>query len=199
MVKTILSTLAIVLTFVAFYPYIVGILRNQIKPHVFSWIIWGLTTTIVFFAQLEAGGGVGAWPIGLSGLVTIYIAVLAYLKQADRTITFMDWLFFCLALAALPLWYLTSSPLWAVIVLTSVDVLGFGPTFRKAYVLPFEESLTFFGLFCARNLIAIAALETYSWATILFPAAITAGCVVLIVMVVYRRKLFIRQGRMSVY
>lgn len=65
--KMIFSGLAIILTFVAFVPYVRSILQGQTKPHVFSWIIWGTTTLIVFLAQLEAHGGVGAWPIGISG------------------------------------------------------------------------------------------------------------------------------------
>jgi predicted small integral membrane protein len=56
------SALAVVLTFVAFVPYIRSILAGRTKPHVFSWVIWGITTMIVFFAQLEVKSGMGAWP-----------------------------------------------------------------------------------------------------------------------------------------
>lgn len=65
--KLIFSVMAIALTFIAFVPYIRSILAGVTKPHVFSWVIWGITTVIVFFAQLEAKGGIGAWPIGVSG------------------------------------------------------------------------------------------------------------------------------------
>lgn len=185
--KELLSVIAVVLTFIAFVPYIVSIVRNTIKPHVFSWVIWGSTTFVVFLAQLKGGGGVGAWPIGISGIVTILIALLAYLKRGDITITRTDWLFFVLAMSSLPVWYFTSDPLWAVIILTAVDVLGFGPTVRKAYIHPHSESLVFFLLFIVRNLIVIAALETYSVTTVLFPAVIAAACMLLVVMVLHRR------------
>ena len=177
--KEILSVIAIVLTLAAFVPYIRAIMSGTIKPHVFSWIIWGATTFLVFLAQLEDKGGVGAWPIGVSGSITIFIAYLAYLKRADVTITKTDWLFFVAALSSLPLWYLTSDPLWAVVLLTTIDVLGFGPTVRKAYHLPYSESLLFFGLFTARNLLVIMALENHSATTLLFPAIIAAVCVLL--------------------
>lgn len=185
--KTILSAVAIALTFVAFYPYIRSILAGANRPHVFSWIIWGATTTVVFLAQLADGGGIGAWPIGVSGIVTILVAVLAYRHRADISIRKLDWLFLILALTSLPLWYLTSDPLWAVVVLTVVDLLGFGPTFRKTYGLPWSESPSFYALFLARNLFVIAALENYSITTVLFPAAIGVACAVLISMIVYRR------------
>ncbi len=107
--KEVLSTIAIVLTVVAFYPYVRGIIQGAIKPHVFSWLIWGTTTFVVFLAQLEAGAGVGAWAIGVSGSITIFIALLAYLKRADVAITKTDWLFFTLAISSLPLWCLLIS------------------------------------------------------------------------------------------
>lgn len=186
--KEILSAVAIVLTLVAFYPYVRGIVHGAIKPHVFSWVIWGTTTFVVFLAQLEARGGVGAWPIGVSGSITILIAILAYVKRADVAITKTDWLFFIAAISSLPLWYLTSDPVWAVVVLTVVDLLGFGPTVRKVNSNPNSESLTFFALFAARNSIVVIALENYSVATVFFPAAITAACLLLIVLTVYRRR-----------
>lgn len=186
--KELLSAIAIVLTFLAFLPYIRSIFQGKTKPHVFSWLIWGSTTFIVFLAQLADKGGAGAWPIGVSGIITIYVALLAYIKKSDSTITRMDWLFFALAVASLPLWYFTADPLWAVVILTTIDILGFGPTFRKAYAFPLEEQLTFFVIIAMRNLLAIMALAHYSLTTMLFPAVTGTACLMLIVIVMYRRR-----------
>jgi len=186
--KGFVSAAAIVLTITAFFPYIRSILNGSVRPHVFSWIIWGTTTFVVFLAQLADGGGAGAWPIGFSALLTISIALLAYSRRADIAKTRTDWLFFITALSSLPMWYITSDPLWAVVILTTVDVLGFGPTIRKAYLFPRSESVLFFGLFAVRNFFVILALEHYSVTTVLFPAVIAATCTVLIVLVAYRRR-----------
>ena len=186
--KLFFSGVAIILTFVAFVPYIRSILTGVTRPHVFSWVIWGTTTIIVFFAQLDAKGGIGAWPIGVSGAITLSIAVLAFLKRSDISITRADWLFFSSALASIPFWYFTSDPVWAVIVLTVVDLLGFGPTIRKAYDFPYDENIPFFLLFMVRNAFALLALEHYSVATTLFPLLVSSACLFLLVMVSYRRK-----------
>lgn len=191
MYKELLSAIAIILTLVAFFPYIRSILQGKTKPHVFSWIIWGVTTFIVFLAQLADKGGAGAWPIGLSGLITMYVAWLAYRNKSDLTITRTDWIFFILALGSLPIWYVTSNPLWSVIILTSVDLMGFVPTFKKAYSHPFEEQLGLFVIMAVRNLVCIAALENYSMTTLLFPAAIAIACAIFIAMVLSRRKVFL--------
>ena len=185
--KKLLSVGAIGLTFLVFLPYIRSTIDNRIKPHVLSWVIWGTTTSVVFFAQLQDNGGAGAWPIGVSAGITLFIALLAYLKRADITVNGVDWLFFILAMSSLPCWYFTSDPLWAVVILTTVDILGFGPTVKKAYFFPHSESIQFFALFTARNLIVITALEHYSITTVLFPAAIATACMLLTAMISYRR------------
>lgn len=194
MYKELLSALAIAITFIAFIPYISSILKNKTQPHAFSWIVWGSVTFIIFLAQLSDGGGAGAWPIGVSGVITLFVAILAYLKKSDHMIVKKDWVFFILAMSAIPFWYITSNPLWAVIILTAVDLLGFVPTFRKAYSYPGEEQLTFFVLISCRNIIAAIALEHYSVTTLLFPVATALACILFIQMVVYRRRQIIKQG-----
>lgn len=188
MTKELLSAAAIVLTFAVFVPYIRSIRRGLTKPHVFSWLIWALGTFVVFLAQLADSAGVGAWPIGVSGVITAYVAVLAYGKKADSAITRTDWAFLIVALAALPCWYLSSDPLWAVVLLTGLDLAGFGPTFRSAYLRPHGERMGFYSLVAVRNALAILALEHYSPTTVLFPAAVGVACAALVGMVAYRRK-----------
>lgn len=185
--KDIFSFAAIALTFIGFAPYIRGIHRGTTQAHVFSWVIWGITTVIVFFAQINAKGGSGAWPIGISGAITLYIALLAFQRKGDIHISLSDWLFFCAALSSLPIWYFSTDPVFAVIVLTVVDLLGFAPTLRKAYHQPHAESLTFFSLFALRNGLVILALASYSLTTLLFPAAVGLGCGFLIILILFRR------------
>lgn len=186
-IKLIFSGIAIALALIGFVPYIALILRGKVKPHVFSWVIWGITTTVIFFAQLEAEGGVGSWPIGLSGFVTILIAILAYLKRGDATITRADWGFLLAAIASLPLWYVTDDPLWTVVILTTIDMIGFGPTFRKAYHRPFEDSRVFFIIMILRNACSVVALEAYSVTTVLFPFCLAVGFLILLIILQYRR------------
>ena len=193
MYKEVLSAVAIVLTFVLFVPYIRSILIGSIRPHVFSWIIWGVGTLIVFFAQLAGGAGVGAWPIGISGLVTFYIALLAYLKRGDTDIAPVDWAFLAAALSAFPAWMLTSNPLWAVVILTAADLAGFAPTVRRAFSQPHQESPLFFGAGALRNLLVVLALQNYSLTTALFPAAVGIACLMLSTMLVVRRRSFTLQ------
>ncbi|MFD2256591.1 hypothetical protein ACFSSA_07885 [Luteolibacter algae] len=197
MSKAVLSASAIFLTFAMFAPYIRSIHRGTTKPHVFSWVIWGFGTFIVFFAQLAGRGGIGAWPIGVSGIISAYIAIIAFVKRPEFVVTKLDWVFFFVALSALPFWFVTSDPLWAVIILTFADTVGFGPTFRKAYEFPYEESIVFFILSAVRNSLVILALEHHSFTTVLFPAVVGIGCLLLVCMIAYRRMLVSDPDRSS--
>jgi hypothetical protein len=192
--KELLSAAAIALTFAIFVPYIRSIRAGVTKPHVISWAIWALGTFVVFLAQLAGAGGLGAWPIGVSGVITAYIAVLAYGKKTDTHVTRTDWVFLAVALTALPCWALTSDPLWAVVILTGVDLAGFGPTFRASFQRPHDERIGFYFLAAVRNLLSILALERYSMTTVLFPAAVGVACLMLVAMVTYRRKLIAKQS-----
>jgi hypothetical protein len=189
MYKQILSGMAIALTFAIFIPYIRSIRRGQIRPHVFTWVIWALGTFVVFLAQLADGGGLGAWPIGVSGVITACVAVLALTRNSDRAIVRTDWAFLALALMALASWFFTSNPLWAVVILTAMDLAGFGPTFRSAYMRPYDEPIGFYAWGVLRNVLVILALENYSLTTVLFPAAVGIACIAFVAMVAYRRSL----------
>ncbi|MEM9374583.1 MAG: hypothetical protein AAGA72_00075 [Pseudomonadota bacterium] len=184
----IFSFAAIVLTFVAFFPYYRAIIREETKPHIFSWFIWAFGTIVVFVAQLSDGAGVGAWPIGLSGLITLGVPFVALAKSADRSIVALDWVFLALASLALPLWLVTETALLAVLILTTVDLLGFGPSIRKAYWHPYEENTLFFVLGALRNGFVLLALENVTIVTALFPLAVGVACILFVLFIIWRRR-----------
>lgn len=181
------SLLAVVLTVVAYVPYVAAIRARRVKPHFFSWLIWTLTTSIVFVAQLAADGGAGAWPTGMSALITAYVAFLALVLKSDFSNSRTDSAFLLAALLSLPAWFFTSDPLWSVVILTVVDGLGFGPTLRKAWARPHEESLPFYAIFALRSLLSCFALESRTLTTLLFPAAMVVACVLVCALLWWRR------------
>lgn len=172
----------------AFVPYLYTTFTRQTKPHIFSWIIWGATTSIVFVAQLSEGAGRGAWPIGLSALLSFVVAATAMLRHADGNITRSDWVFFLIAVAAIPVWLLTENALWAVVMVTLIDLLGFGPTLRKSYMAPYEENVLLYLLMIFRGVFAITALEVMNLATVLFPLAISLASAVVLALLLLRRR-----------
>ncbi len=176
------------LTFVAFVPYFRSVFSGTTRPHVFSWLVWGSNTSVAFVATLSAGGGAGAWAVGFSAAITLAVAALAWTRRADVSITRTDWLFFLAGLAAIPVWFVASDPLWAIALVTAVELLGFGPTMRKSWHQPWSEPVSFLAILAVRNALVIAALEQRSLATMLFPAAMAGACILLIGILVVRRQ-----------
>ncbi len=138
--------------------------------------------------MLSSKGGIGSFPVGVSALVCFFIAFLAYKKVSHDVISRSDWLFFTLALGAIPLWYMTDSALNAVILLSIIDTLGFIPTFKKAYHYPFEEQLSFFMMMLFKDIFALMALEEYNLTTLLFPITLDVSTIAFIIMVFIRRE-----------
>jgi hypothetical protein len=99
----------------------------------------------------------------------------------------------------LPCWFFTSNPLCAVIILTGVDLAGFGPTFRSAYAHPHQERTGFYALAALRNAMVILALEHYSLTTVLFPAAVGIACLIFVGVVFYRRRVLTRHAGSAGY
>ena len=171
----------------AYAYYFRGILAGKTKPHVFTWLIWSLITSIVFAAQVQKGAGPGAWVTGVTALCTFLVAAIAC-KSGRKDIRLLDW--FCLAgaLLGLGLWITTNDPLSAVVTVTLVDAIAFLPTFRKAYHKPLEENATAFALNSLKFVFGLAALESYSLATWLYPASLVLTNGAFALMLLLRRR-----------
>ena len=46
------SGVAVAITVFGTVPYAIGMLRGQIRPHAFTWLVWTVTTLIAFVGQL---------------------------------------------------------------------------------------------------------------------------------------------------
>jgi hypothetical protein len=175
-VSSLASVTALVLTLALFLPYIRSIRRGTTRPHVFSWVIWGFGTCAVGLAQAVAGGGAGALVVTISGLISVWVGWLAWHAGGGRQLRPVDWLFLVLALMALPAWAVTDDPLWAVVLLTLADLLGFGPTIRNVRARPESEPAWFYAMAAVRNALVVLALAEWSLTTLLFPVLIGLAC-----------------------
>ncbi len=184
--KLLLASLATVIGFVGYAPYIRDTLRGTTKPHVFSWVAWGSIETIAFFAQLSAGGGAGAWFTGASALIVFFIAALA-IRQKDTQIKPIDYVALSGSAIGIALWRITSNPLLAVISVGIADAAAFAPTFRKAYRKPNEETLFEYAASVLKWTLAIPALTSVNLTTVLYPASLVLTNSIFVLLVLWRR------------
>lgn len=188
-IKNILAIIAIILTFVGYYSYFNDLLQGKIRPHIFSWLIWTIVTTIIFALQLSDGAGLGSY-------VTLSIAIISFLifcicfKHGNKDIVAIDIVFLILALLAIPLWLVVKQPVLSIILLSSIDMLGFMPTIRKSWNDPYSETLSLYTITTFRHLLSIFALQNYSIVTVLFPVTwVIANAAFSVILIVRRHRI----------
>jgi hypothetical protein len=167
--------------------YIVDTYKWTTTPHLFSWIIFFITGSIAFLIQYQAGAWPWAW--STSGtIVTATIIIFLSLKQWEKNITFTDTISFVFGLWAIALYLWISSPIYALLLVTLINIFAFYPTFRKSYRKPSEETLIAYIFAAARSFISIFALSHISLLTIITPIFIVIINVVFVTMVYIRKK-----------
>lgn len=185
--KTILSIIAILLTFIGYMPYIRDTLRKKTTPHIYTWFIWGLVTTIAYGLQVSAGAGVGSWVTLAIAIICFFIFALG-MRNGKKDIAKSDTVFFILSFIALFLWLILSKPVLSVILVSSIDMLGFVPTIRKSWNKPYSETLFSYELNFFRHGLSVLALQQYSIVTWLYPVTWVVANGLFSIMLIIRRK-----------
>jgi hypothetical protein len=145
---------------------------DKIKPHAFSWLIWGLLAGNGFIAQLSSGAGIGSWATGVTSIACLAIFGIAIFR-GDTKLLRLDWTLLLLALISFSLLFVIEDKTLSLYVTLFATLLGFSMTWRKAWRLPHEEAALSFGLNAIKFLPAIVALQAYSFLTVAYP--LTAG------------------------
>lgn len=185
--KILISILAIVLTFVAYIPYILDTLKGKTIPHSFTWLVWSLASGITFGLQTTGGAGYGSW-VALAVSVICFTIFIIGLFKKNKDITRTDFIFLFLSLVALYFWLIVEQPVWSVILIVTVDILGFIPTIRKSWNHPYSETLSTFKLNTFRHLLNIFALQRYSLLTWLSPVVWVFANGIFVIILMVRRK-----------
>ena len=185
--KVITSIVSVILVFVGYGPYIWDILKRKTTPHTFTFLVWGIATSITWALQVAGGAGVGAYITFAVSAVCIFIFFLC-LKYGEKSITTSDIVFLILALLSLFLWLVVNQPILSVVLVVLTDLLGFGPTIRKSWNKPHSETLFTWWVAAFRHGLGIIALEKFNLLTLLYPAAWTAANLIFCIILIIRRK-----------
>ncbi len=187
--KSIISTIAIILTFIGYVPYIRDTFIGKTKPHIFSWFIWVVTTSIIYALQVSAGAGPGSW-VTLALVIVLLIVLLLGIKNGNKNVKSIDIVFLALALVSIPIWLIIKQPIISIILLSTIDMIGFLPTIRKSWNDPYSETLSLYTITTFRHGLSIFALAEYNIITWLFPVTwVIANAIFSIILIIRRRKL----------
>jgi len=167
--------------------YIRDTLRGKTKPHMFTWLVWGLVLGIAAAVATAGGAIISAWTLGLEVGSCLIIALISA-RYGEKNITKSDWAMLVSALAVIPLWILSKEPLVAAIAVTTIDSLGYGPTLRKAWANPQEENLQTFVCYIGISLFSFLCITPLTLVTGMYPAGLLIMNCLLVFVLVSRRK-----------
>lgn len=170
--RIILGGLSIVMMVCSRAGYFSGIFRGTTRPHVFSWLIWGTISSIGFAAQVAEGAGPGSWARGF-GSVTCFMLVAISFFKGEKDIKRMDWITLAVALSAIPLWFMTNTPFWSVLIVCFIDTIGYLPTVRKSWLKPREERAVSYLFSCLGAGLSLLAIVRYTPSTWFYPLVLT--------------------------
>lgn len=185
--KLIFGLLATILSIFAFLPYLRDIFKNKTKPHLYSWLVWSIIQTVGVLAMIKGGAEFGSWGLAIGCLFCILIFLLSF-KYGTKNITKLDTVLLVSALIIIFVWIFEEDPLWSVILITMIDLIGFIPTYRKTYLAPHTETLDIYVLDVFSYGAAIVAIANYSLATTLYVSSLVLTNAVMAVIIILRRR-----------
>jgi hypothetical protein len=185
--KPLLGALSVAISVIAYGIYIWRTAKKEgIQPHPFSWLLWGFVTTVAALAQQAKGAGPGNWVTAFTAVVCFIIGALTLFKHQWRFSRF-DWLSLATGVIVLLFYAFTKNPTVSAVLATTADVLGYNSTIKKGWIAPYTDSATSFALNSAKFVPALFALDAYSVATWLYPAALVVVNGGVAIMLVARR------------
>lgn len=161
-----------VIAIVAVVPYVRDMLRGTTRPNIVSWGLWTLIHIIFIAAQWSSGA---SWSIVLPAteLFTVaLVVVLAAVGYGYKKYTPLDLVCFCLAIAAIVLWQVTSEPMVALLMSVGADIMASIPTLKKAYLDPTSETLSTYILVVISAIFAALSTTIFDVPNLVWPAYI---------------------------
>ena len=169
--KEFIGGISVALTLLGALCYLIGLFRGQAKPHTITWGIWAVIMAIVFLGQLKEGAGPGCWTTGLGVLYTSTTFCVA-LRRGETSISRFDWTCLFLAILAIVTYCCSAEVIYSMLLATSIDVLGYLPTYKKSLPHPEEEDVAPWVFYSFGSLFTIFAVAEHSLTTLVYPVSI---------------------------
>lgn len=167
--KEIFGILAGIVSFLAYIPYIISIIKKETQPSRSSWWIWSLIGLIILFSYYSVGARSTIWVPVVFFLCPLGVAILSLwfgegqkLNKLDKTCIFG-------AFISLIPWIIFQSAKATLFINIFIDFLGFLPTFQKTFLNPLYENKTSWILFFFGSILNLLAIEGFSLTIMSYP------------------------------
>lgn len=156
---------AVLLRVAAGLDYIVATVKGKALPNPVTWLLWGLSPLLAFFAQIQIQK-----PIEPSAWVTLALSVgpltvffIAITRKHRWKVSWLDIVCGICAGTGLLLWQMTSQPAMALVFGIAADILGGAPTVAKAWAVPQSEKASAYFLSIMSMVVTLLTIKTWTF------------------------------------
>lgn len=175
-----------VISFAAFIPYVIAILRRETKPNRATWWIWTIVGFMLGASYYFSGANQTIW-VPVSYIIGPFFIAILSIKYGEGGWTRFDRNCLLGTGVSLILWWVFNSSLIALLINIFIDLIGALPTIKKSYREPEKEDETAWILFFLGNIINLFAIETWKFAIIIYPIYMLLCCGTITVLVIFRK------------
>ena len=163
-----LGIIAGCISFFAFVPYIVSIVKGKTIPNRATWLIWSWVGILLLFSYKASGATDTLW-VAIS--YTIAPIIISFLSFKYGVGGWNKFDLFCISGSVIStlLWFITGSPTLALILFLIIDFFGSLPTIKKSYFYPEQENKLAWLLMVIANFLNIFAAEEIRFSIIVYP------------------------------
>jgi hypothetical protein len=168
--KAIFGILSAIFILLGGIPYLIGVHRNRIQPHILSWIGWAFITALGAFAMLASGS---EWTVAIlfaNTLSCLIIAIYSIIRKNGvwSTSTY-DYIFFGLGVLGLVLWQTLNLPILALICAIIADFFFGLPTIIKTFKSPKSETYLAWSFSAFSGLLSLFAVKSFVFSDVAYP------------------------------
>ncbi len=179
-----------VISFLAYLVYIISILKGKTRPNRATWWILTFVGTVTGLSYYFSGATETIW-VAIADVFGILIIAILSIKYGEGGKNKLDITCFFVSIFSLVIWYLSGSPVVALIMNLLMDFVGNIPTIKKSYLDPKGESGLSWSLTSLGNIINFGAITSMSFGVLIYPIYMTVvSC--LITILLYRNKICFR-------
>ena len=171
--------------------YIRSIINWETKLHLYTSLIFFIVMMIWGIIQFKNWWWIWTW-ITLTTAILQWIHIILALKYGYSWITKFDTFILILALSCIPIYLISENQYISLILVITIDILAFIPTFRKTISEPFSENLTSWQIWNMKSVLGILALKNINFLTIAYPLILLFVSLFFIVFMLYFREKSIR-------
>jgi hypothetical protein len=163
-----LGRVAGAVSFAAFLPYVIAIVRRRARPSIATWWIWTAVGVCLCASYFATGARTTIWTPVSFVLGPFFIAILS-LHYGERGASRFDRACLFAAAISIAIWWMTGVPWLALMLNIGIDALGALPTLRKTWHDPESEDRLTWGLFLIGNTLNLLAVSPWTVANASYP------------------------------